>query len=63
MLLLEVTIARISYWLEQCLMDLVYWNDNTAETKARFNGLLLKLVALTEFMKVFNFFNLTFLFI
>ncbi|GBB86979.1 hypothetical protein RclHR1_13430003 [Rhizophagus clarus] len=47
----RVTIARISYWLEQCLMDLVYWNDNTAETKARLNSLLIKLVALTEFMK------------
>ncbi|CAB4481766.1 unnamed protein product [Rhizophagus irregularis] len=47
----KVTIARISYWLEQCLMELVYWNDNTAETKARLNSLLMKLVALTEFMK------------
>ncbi|RGB31764.1 Mis6-domain-containing protein [Rhizophagus diaphanus] len=47
----KVTIARISYWLEQCLMELVYWNDNTAETKARLNSLLIKLVALTEFMK------------
>lgn len=41
-------------------MELVYWNDNTAETKARLNSLLMKLVALTEFMKVFNFFSLTF---
>ncbi|CAG8462026.1 4858_t:CDS:10 [Funneliformis mosseae] len=47
----KVTIARISYWLEQCLMELVYWNDNTVETKALFNSLLTKIVALTEFMK------------
>ncbi|CAI2174606.1 2651_t:CDS:10 [Funneliformis geosporum] len=47
----KVIIARISYWLEQCLMDLVYWNDNTVEIKALFNSLLTKIVALTEFMK------------
>ena len=52
-MIVEVIIARISYWLEQCLMDLMYWNDNTVETKAQLNSLLIKLVALTEFMKVF----------
>ena len=48
----ETTKARISHWLYQCLMDLLYWNDQTPETREKLGDLLSKVVRMTEFMKV-----------
>ncbi|CAG8761414.1 5653_t:CDS:10, partial [Racocetra persica] len=47
----RVAIARISYWIDQYLMDLVYWSDQNTNTKMRFDCLLNKLITMTEFMK------------
>ncbi|CAG8810073.1 42974_t:CDS:10, partial [Gigaspora margarita] len=47
----RVAIARISYWIDQYLMDTVYWSDQNTTTKMRIGFLLNKLVTMTEFMK------------
>ncbi|CAG8686538.1 10586_t:CDS:10, partial [Cetraspora pellucida] len=47
----RVAMARISYWIDQYLMDLVYWSDQNTNTKMRLDCLLNKLVTMTEFMK------------
>ncbi|CAG8451070.1 6782_t:CDS:10 [Paraglomus brasilianum] len=54
----ETTKARISHWLYQCIMELLYWSDQTPETQEKLGDLLGKVVRMTEFMKellpVFN---------
>ncbi|CAG8623440.1 19181_t:CDS:2, partial [Gigaspora rosea] len=47
----RIAIARISYWIDQYLMDTVYWSDQNTTTKMRIDFLLNKLVTMTEFMK------------
>ncbi|CAG8624185.1 9242_t:CDS:10, partial [Dentiscutata heterogama] len=47
----RVAIARISYWIDQYLMETVYWNDQNATKKMRIDCLLNKIVTMTEFMK------------
>ncbi|RUP50559.1 Mis6-domain-containing protein [Jimgerdemannia flammicorona] len=47
----ETVIARISHWLGQCIMDVVFWRDQTAENRTIFGELLEKVVRLTEFTK------------
>ncbi|CAG8706165.1 12887_t:CDS:10 [Dentiscutata erythropus] len=47
----RVAIARISYWIDQYLMETVYWSDQNATKKIRIDCLLNKIVTMTEFMK------------
>ena len=49
---LETTKARISHWLYQCIMDLLYCRDRKAEKREKLGDLLGKVVRMTEFMKV-----------
>ncbi|KAL1923506.1 uncharacterized protein VTP21DRAFT_8486 [Calcarisporiella thermophila] len=45
------TVARISNWLGQCLMDICFWNDSTVANRKRLNDLLEKVIQLTDFTK------------
>ncbi|CAG8558099.1 10282_t:CDS:10, partial [Acaulospora morrowiae] len=45
-----VMVARVDYWIDQCLMDLVHCGDN-ATSKSRLGNFFLKLVTMTEFLK------------
>ncbi|KAG0043009.1 hypothetical protein BGZ83_011936 [Gryganskiella cystojenkinii] len=44
-------VERISYWLGQELMDLWYWKEQTAATKARFSSILGRVVDVTMMIK------------
>ncbi|CAG8776975.1 10237_t:CDS:2, partial [Acaulospora morrowiae] len=46
----RVMVARVDYWIDQCLMDLVHCGDNAA-SKSRLGNFFLKLVTMTEFLK------------
>ncbi|ORZ09055.1 Mis6-domain-containing protein [Lobosporangium transversale] len=47
----QSVVERISYWLGQELMDLWYWREKTNATKARFEGILSKVVEITAMIK------------
>ncbi|KAF9583775.1 hypothetical protein BGW38_008575 [Lunasporangiospora selenospora] len=47
----QAVVERISYWLEQELMDLWYWTEKTELTKKRFSTLLAKVVEVTTTIK------------